>query len=215
MFYKYYQLNEYSKLVLQTGEVWAANPKEFNDPFDCRLTLDFSSDRLTELFKDWASKKAICCFSRNFRNILMWSHYANNHKGFCIGVSHPELENSGLLADVVYSKYFLEINEEDFLKVDKEKGFKQHWDKILTHKFFDWSYEEEIRLILELNDCSMKGKKFLIGRQTITKIFFGLCMDDNDKKIIKDIMKDRACAFYQMIISNSGFELEACRVYEQ
>lgn len=209
MIYKYYSINKYSKLVLETGEIWAANPREFNDPFDSLVTLKFSKDEVTNLFKEWAARKAICCFSRNFRNILMWSHYANNHKGFCIGIYHPELENSGLLADVIYSKYFLDVNEDNFLKIDSEKGFNQDWDKILNHKFLDWSYEEEIRLILELDNCSSKGKSFLIGSQTITKIFFGLCMNDEDKKMLKDIMQHRTCIFYQMELSDASFALDA------
>ena len=31
------------------------------------------------------SKRGITCFSRDNANILMWSHYANNHSGVCLG----------------------------------------------------------------------------------------------------------------------------------
>lgn len=29
--------------------------------------------------------RGVCCFSETSDDILMWSHYADNHKGFCLG----------------------------------------------------------------------------------------------------------------------------------
>jgi hypothetical protein len=30
------------------------------------------------------------CFSRTSSNILMWSHYGDNHKGICLGFDVPD-----------------------------------------------------------------------------------------------------------------------------
>lgn len=37
--------------------------------------------------EDKIRKSAICCFSLTYKNPLMWSHYANHHKGICLGFS--------------------------------------------------------------------------------------------------------------------------------
>lgn len=210
MFYKYYKLNEYSKLALENGEVWTSSPREFNDPFDCLMTLKFSENEINNIFKEWAANKSICCFSRNFRNILMWSHYADSHRGFCIGIDNYDIENSEIFSNVIYSKSFLEFdNEKIFLKHDIEQGVNRNWEKILTHKALDWAYEEEVRLILELGENYTKGRTFHIGQASITQVFFGLCMSEGDKEILKNIMKGRSCTFYQMVRSDNSFALEA------
>jgi hypothetical protein len=42
----------------------------------------------------------ITCFSEVNYNILMWSHYANNHKGICLKFKTTQLGNTvGLLFD--------------------------------------------------------------------------------------------------------------------
>lgn len=209
MFYKYYSVNDYSEKVLETGDVWTSSPKEFNDPFDSLVTLNFNKVGIKELFVEWASEKSICCFSRNFRNILMWSHYADNHRGFCIGIDNPEIEDSDIFSNVVYSQSFLEFDDEEKFLKHSSGRINKNWRKILTHKSLDWSYEEEVRLILELGDSCSMGKTFNIGKESITKVFFGLCMSENDKILIKNIMKERRCDFYQMELSNSSFSLEA------
>lgn len=33
----------------------------------------------------------LACFSETYKSILMWSHYANNYKGFCVEYNFKEL----------------------------------------------------------------------------------------------------------------------------
>ena len=86
--------------MLSKGTLQFTNPFYFNDPFDCHPSLiDFSSDpggRYGDVFKDWIraeksnthdrlrEKTWICCLSKIKDSLLMWSHYANNHKGVCV-----------------------------------------------------------------------------------------------------------------------------------
>mgnify|MGYP000728277769 CR=1 FL=1 len=74
---------------------------------------------------------------------LMWSHYGDYHKRFCIGFNEEKMRTCGLFGkggSVTYSKEFPEINpmEQEHSMVT---GFKQ------THyKAEDWEYEKEYRL---------------------------------------------------------------------
>jgi hypothetical protein len=89
--------------------LYLSNPGKFNDPFDMAPTLrildkrraieelDFSGPRTSfsrkkaeeefskrikqEIPKDWR----VYCLTENPENILMWSHYAEEHTGCVIG----------------------------------------------------------------------------------------------------------------------------------
>ncbi|TOC13300.1 hypothetical protein CGJ90_24575, partial [Vibrio parahaemolyticus] len=39
--------------------------------------------------KSMTSSFGICSLSKTFENILMWSHYADNHKGFVVEFETP------------------------------------------------------------------------------------------------------------------------------
>ncbi|SNR33977.1 DUF2971 domain-containing protein [Lutibacter flavus] len=85
----------------------------------------------------------ILSLSARWNSILMWSHYGDFHKGFCIGFNELKMRNCGLFGKggpVTYTEEFPEINpmEQEHTML---KSFKQ------THnKAKDWEYEEEYRL---------------------------------------------------------------------
>jgi hypothetical protein len=95
----------------------------------------------------------ILSFAGNREHILMWSHYANSHKGFCVGFIKEELQESIRplllserkflkLYDVVYQKSYPKINP---LEITPEEYFSLP----LTIKSNVWEYENEVRLIFK------------------------------------------------------------------
>lgn len=74
-------------------------------------------------------------------SIIMWSHYAKNHEGVCIGFDRKDLENTGNLIKVKYVKKA----PTELTKTNRRSPAK-YFHK---HKYFQWSYEKEFRLILE------------------------------------------------------------------
>lgn len=109
----------------------------------------------------------ISCFSKIPNSTLMWSHYANSHKGFCISynqkVIRPHfLKNNVDLAygEVRYSKC---QGTPVFLAQHGVPNTKQATDAInqqLLTKNLNWVYEEEFRIIHAPTD-SVKLKKDL------------------------------------------------------
>ena len=111
--YKYYRVNEHSIQALSAKSFWVAPARSFNDPFEFRLSLPdccpneipgFSKAKdelLDEGHKEiddsmylltlWGANQyalnqfGIVCFSDINDSILMWSHYADSHTGFCLG----------------------------------------------------------------------------------------------------------------------------------
>jgi len=87
-------------------------------------------------------KVGICCFSKRPDNILMWSHYADKHRGICLQFegkpSTPFFYNAQI---VEYQKNLPVINP--FID-EKEPLFY----KTFLKKSCWWEYEEEWRIII-------------------------------------------------------------------
>lgn len=117
-------------------------------------------------------------------NILMWSHYADSHKGFVIefradfveGVKLEKVEYSDI-RDVVT---FEDIDENNF-------------DKIFFKKSSEWKYEQEYRAVLPLSSASeIHDERFhlyKINKSSINSITFGCAMSEEEKNTVMDIVK--------------------------
>lgn len=78
-------------------------------------------------------------------SILMWSHYSDSHRGFCVGFDSDILyQLSGHFRKVIYDDVFPEVGLLD----DSLDGFL----KLFITKSTDWSYEKEYR-ILKVNSA--------------------------------------------------------------
>lgn len=95
------------------------------------------------------SKLGVACFTEdNLDNILMWSHYANGHKGFCLefDTNYAPFLDTEQLRRVIYSEKYPSLPFSYYLK-DESEGIP---DDILRTKSLNWKYENEWRLILDV-----------------------------------------------------------------
>lgn len=133
----------------------------------------------------------VTCFSKfdndeeMLQNIVMWSHYADQHRGFCVKYriddNAPIVEH---LFDVEYNQINrLNVSELKELLNDLNSDESQRiLINRLKHKYYQWEYEKEKRLIISTNNkCYTKiGKGGLMPfEHKIEKIFFGLKMERN------------------------------------
>lgn len=74
---------------------------ELNDPFEF-LSVDLTDREcrraLKKTKKELSKTKGILCFSKTWKNPVLWGHYADKHKGICLGF---EVDNS-ILGKVNY-----------------------------------------------------------------------------------------------------------------
>lgn len=118
-------------------------------------------------FNEIRNKIGVACFSKNNDNLLLWSHYADSHKGICVKFDVTKsldfFENMNL---VRYSKEYAITdyinNKTDII----EKG--------ILMKSKDWEYEEEVRVWHE------GSKSYPINREAIQEVIFGLNISDNE-----------------------------------
>ncbi len=137
----------------------------------------------------------IVSFSQNNCNPVMWSHYSNHHKGFCMCFSIPEnkfvIKNhlnkkkhigERLLEKVYYDTnsvstpgfygFPVEVNGHDISQEEKD----QYWLKVresYLRKFQSWSYEEEVRLVDDSDWLYTKyGDNGAVNRPIIERIAY-------------------------------------------
>lgn len=122
--------------------------EDLNDPFEL-LGVDVSDKRYRPAFRktrgDINRDKGLICFSKSWRNPLLWGHYAQKHTGICLGFDVPD----HLLVSVIYAKRLLKMAIDP--KTKRPKPTEDDIDKLLRTKFFDWKYEDEMRCFVRLN----------------------------------------------------------------
>lgn len=132
----------------------------------------------------FVKRTRLSCFSEDHHNILMWSHYADCHRGMAISID-PSIELWG-------GKYFNKVN---YYKERVDIPFSQSnngfIEALITTKAEFWSYEKEWRYIKHevQNTPTFKEKGFdihyvNINPRVIRAIYLGMKMPEVERKKI-------------------------------
>lgn len=161
------------------------------------------------VYSQQKSQMGVVCFSANPKNILMWSHYANNHKGIVYEFK-PNLFSTSQTSSFQAFPYKVDYpcNRSyellSYTKIGQEKN--DQFTKELTTKAIDWAYEEEYRMI----DLANSGnKKFNI--LSLNSIIFGVKTTNDEIDVIKCLCKKYGLnhiKFKKAKFINGRFELE-------
>jgi len=114
---------------------------QLNDPFElwCVSQDDRELRVALRRYKQEMSRRfGLICFCKHWHNPLLWSHYADKHRGMCLGF---DVDDRGL-KEVTY------VRERSNLKMPPTK---ESADELLFTKFWDWHYEEEWRNWFQLD----------------------------------------------------------------
>ena len=156
---------------------------------ELKIAIEDAKDKLVNeiipSLEKMRSKARISCFSTKKDSILMWSHYADSHRGVCFEFE----ENREYFKKVNYStkKPFLNLSGAiarllayDFIgeKITyQDKEFANIMLDSLFTKSMEWSYENEVRCVLSDEEINTLGyyyegeKSFL--KMKISKIYIG------------------------------------------
>jgi hypothetical protein len=182
--------------LLYRSKIYAPNLQQLNDAFEGIVTYKIYDDyesikeylsssnyeykrNLIDKLKIHKNYLGIYSMSKTWKNELLWAHYSDSHKGFCIEYELDDMisENSKTIIfpkiiEIEYSKdppiYTLEgmneINEEKLLSM------------LIGTKSRPWKYEKEVRLVFKDN-----GEQE-INNNAIRSIIFGARASDEDIK---------------------------------
>ena len=137
----------------------------------------------------------VACFTTELKSILMWSHYADGHKGFCLELDTKYL--SERLIEVIYSGSYPTLSPEDWYKAP------HRLIEPLYTKSNDWAYENEWRFIKK------KGNSvYTYNPKALTAIYFGCSASSENINKILTLPAKSAARLYQMRPSSTEFKLE-------
>lgn len=239
--YKYLDIKG-GKMMIGNQTLQFTNPTKMNDPFDCNPNLLDYSD-IPESMRGWMPKEWIqemkendainkrndawiCCLSKVYDALLMWSHYCGNHSGICVGLNLdkviqcvPQLFDSHFCEPLILEVRYQDISQKpDFKKVS--------WTYQLETKDKQWEYEQEVRLVFpqathfyaefppsaKSNDVKELREYLPLRGDCFEEIYFGKDIDENVKeKIIKHARKklNPDIKLYQMQVDEDAFHLNA------
>lgn len=139
----------------------------------------------------------------------MWAHYAENHKGYCIGYFEERMRKSGIFGaggPVVYKNDFPEILP---YAINSDAFDRSYFDETHT-KNTDWSYEEEYRFtkLFYPSVPSDEDRIVNIPNDFIAEVLIGMKADSETQTTIIDIAQRKKLKIYRMVQIPHSFKLE-------
>lgn len=143
-------------------------------------------------------------------NTLMWSHYANGHKGMCIEYSLPSNFVNNNDPHTNCFTMLASVNYTNELSLSKSMTFIEEG---LFTKSSVWRYENETRLVHYDFNCKNKYKPLPLPDKSVKAIYFGLkCSKKNINKVF-NATKGQNIEFFRMVLdTNNLFKLKAKKI---
>ncbi|MCX9026407.1 MAG: DUF2971 domain-containing protein [Candidatus Methanoperedens sp.] len=181
-----------------------------------------------KLLKDRAKNRfKICTFSETNSSILMWSHYADSHKGICLCFKTQKVKNHHILEFLIpesMSKPILFPVDYDKPKPKKINmlTFSPEENKKLVNFYFrkhhEWNYEKEHRKVIFDEVGQEKGFTVKYRKEDLEGIIFGLKAKRKEIEEICDIIsiyylwQGIKVNFYSTHEIQDGFEIEVKKI---
>lgn len=248
--YRYRPGNNWDIDNLKNDTIWLSTLKEYNDPFENRVSIDFEGVadsylkmdpntvalmRLKHIDKNHPYYKAgikdikargeklqeslsmkklrifTTCFCEEKSSLLMWAHYANSHKGFCIGYKFEDIiKKFGInLLPVIYSEEYSVIRSYEMF-VDYDEFFLDEW----RSKSIEWSYEREWRLVGDYRKNEPYEKGQISDMVKPFCIYMGVNIDMEVRNQLMEICREREIKLFQMHLSEKSYRLLAYNVQD-
>jgi len=138
--------------------------------------------RFREQMLSLLQNMGVCSFSAVGDHLLMWSHYANHHHGFCVEYDASEGTMLRKLAhQVLYSDTVPSMGAADFAPGRSLASFDRLW---LT-KASCWSYEQEWRILMQ------EGNKPFQAPSRVISLTFGARMPESERTMVKCALRNQ------------------------
>lgn len=209
--YKYIS-SEHAADIIQSQQLRMSDGSNFNDPFEL-LVVDKK-----EHTEQHINGIQILCLTNSFKKKLMWSHYADSHKGLCLAVKVP--------AEMVYyvcytsERLSTESDIDEIISKCKKQGKKNlrksyeqlsHIHKAALIKDQKWAYEKEYRIVCSEDQPGLIHKDgYYYFPVKIERIYLGCRFNENSRDRANEIIQ--ACLAHnvelkQMCRSQSSYAL--------
>ena len=154
----------------------------------------------------------IVCLSRTALNILMWSHYADSHRGFVVEFAIPKMgtrQDAKQAVDLLVSFPVVYRTKRPHVSLGSNGDFRHVEESILT-KSVDWEYEDEERVIgYERKPGIYKYE----SDRVLSSIVAGTLMHDDNYNRLNEILIERnkqygtSVQLYRAILNSDSYGL--------
>jgi Protein of unknown function (DUF2971) len=139
----YFTPLEFAQSNLKRSRLKISLITDLNDPYEL-YGADLTSEDMRNRYIAWRNSfsgvAGIISFSRSWSAPIMWSHYADRHRGACLG-----FDVADSLAYAVRYEDKRTLLPEDMAWASNSASAERV--KLITMKHSAWSYEEEVRVI--------------------------------------------------------------------
>lgn len=148
--------------------------------------------------KQLASTNGVTCFSEHPRHLLMWSHYADSHRGFCLEYSTDYQPFDEHLFQVCYEARMPTVtpSERDFGDIFELRQF-------LLTKAREWRYEKEWRVVSNLSNAAIEHPP-----DALKRILVGAKASNRTLNALRRSIVGRPVGIVKLKLSDNKFQLE-------
>ena len=200
-YYKYRSLTDLERFldIIVNNRLYGAVYKELNDPMEGKFNKDgLNEDDYKNIYGN-LKRTRVCSLltkqdDQDFPNdYLMWSHYADSHKGCCIELQTTNLHNNEL--------ELVEVNYQDKLPM-VEGDEKERIKKILSVKTSIWQNEHEVRAV-RMYEKDKFGSQSAFYYIKVMAVYLG------------DRVPKEKCDFYGKIITSINPKIRVYMIREE
>jgi hypothetical protein len=150
-------------------------------------TLPQANDEIRRIMAD----TTVFCLSETHDNLLMWSHYAQNHTGAVVNfLSLSEVDSPLILAQPVrYSAQMPRLAFNSLMDFDEAR--KAVYEIITLTKTEVWAYEKEWRIITTLRNKTQSYEILPYAPEEVAAIYLGCKMTKDDREEIVDVTRSK------------------------
>lgn len=215
---------------------WAPTSEELNDPFEALVHTDSYYNEIDQLllftglstqpgvvksaeslinavenFCGFGKSAGIYSLSKSYKHELLWAHYADGHKGFCIEYDLEKLieqnKHEYEVIDVDYQATPPKFAMRDMESIKTNKLLL--YTKLLGTKSMPWAYEQETRVL------TSKAGAHNYDYRAVTGIYFGARMKNEHRCKIQKSLKGRGIKYFQMSLDGVTYELSESEVADE
>ena len=199
-YYKYRSLSDLERFldIIVNNRLYGAVYKELNDPMEGKFNKQGLKQDDFEVIYSHLKRTRVCSLLTKQDNqefpddYLMWSHYADSHKGCCIELQPTNQHNK--------EWELVEVNYQDKLPI-VEGGEKERIKKILSVKTTLWRNEHEVRAVRVYEKDKFTSQSAFYYVKVIA-IYLG------------DRISKEKCDFYDKIITSINPKIQVYRIRE-
>ena len=170
--------------------------------------------RFKRTFERWRRDGGVACLSESRCEMLMWSHYAGRHKGFCLAFdSGLHLYDENRLVPVCYSA---EPPKCDASEIEQSQNSDDSFMSLMCTKPKYWEYEKEWRFIRRDTHKSRTGRESYYESTALKAVYLGAVAEKGTKRDVYNIIKKNYpdTELWQMRLSRNKYKMGRSPVNE-